>query len=482
MDESIKPGPGFTCRMPFIVSPNADKFDQGTRKLIRSHVMRGKKVKRTNNKLGVAGLASADSTHNHRTQTKIQDVISMYTLLQPGRFGTRLYFVDFPSEIEPSVLWDMGQVSALAIRIIFPLLTEIGFHPEGKAWLYPAGRDAVACHINAFAIESFIDRVLRRQPEDMVNPVATLHHLKGLKLLRERLAGNDDKEKISDATISVVLKLAAAAQFDGDVEISQQHMHGLRKMTDLRGGLGAFQGNPKLLVEIWRCDLGIALLANSDPVFYRQPAESLPEYPEQVVSSFKPSVYSQEDMKLVEDLDGDLAEVWLITRKFCLLVNLGTQTRMLIQPATIYGTMIAVMYRLLRMEFEAGTLSETLRLGLLAFTHHIFLQWQDISPPCHCFSDVYRDYLQSNTLYDTVSPRTSLWLLMIGAVSLFSVSDEPWLGDYLRKGFERCEIKSWKEAHEILKSSMWISLLDEKSGKHIYEVLTEKSGNVLGAY
>lgn len=136
--------------------------------------------------------------------------------------------------------------------LMFPLLIELGFQPEGKAWHYPIGQDAAAFHINAFAIQSFIDRVLRRQSEDMVNPVATLHYQKGLKLIRERLVGDDEEAKISDATIGVVLKLASAAQFGGHAEIAQQHMYGLWQMMNLRGGVRVYQDNPKLLVETWR--------------------------------------------------------------------------------------------------------------------------------------------------------------------------------------------------------------------------------------
>jgi triacylglycerol esterase/lipase EstA (alpha/beta hydrolase family) len=138
------------------------------------------------------------------------------------------------------------------MRITFPLLTGIGFHPTGQAWYFPTGNDAAAWHINAFAIQSFVDRILRSLPRHKVNPVATLHYLKGLRILRQRLEGNDDEAKVSDATISAVLKLASAAAFDGHIAISQQHMHGLRKMTDLRGGLKLFGHNTKLLVEIWR--------------------------------------------------------------------------------------------------------------------------------------------------------------------------------------------------------------------------------------
>lgn len=222
-----------------------------------------------------------------------------------------------------------------------------------------------------------------------------------------------------------------------------------------------------------RCDLGIALLANSDPVFYRQPVEPLPDYQEQVISSFSGRKYLQEDMHLIKDRDTGLAEVWHVMRKFCLLVNLGTQTEMLIQPETIYGTMTAVMYRLFRMSFAAGTLDETLRLGLLAFTNHIFLQWQEARHPYHPFSKTYRKYLQTHTLGSTTPSRTALWLLMVGAVSLFNLPKEPWLGDYIRRHIESCGAKTWKEVQDILKSSMWISLLDDKPGKQLYDSLTE---------
>lgn len=165
-------------------------------------------------------------------------------------------------------------------------------------------------------------------------------------------------------------------------------------------------------------------------------------------------------------------------RKFCLLVNLGTQTRMLMQSATIYGTMTAAMYRLLRTGFVAGTLDESSRLGLLAFTHHIFLQWQDKGLPCHHFSESYRNYLQIHALGDTIPPRISLWLLTIGAISLFGVSHELWLADYLRRQAKICGVKTWEDGQEILKSCMWISLLDDKSGKQIYDSLTKTSGYV----
>ena len=156
----------------------------------------------------------------------------------------------------------------------------------------------------------------------------------------------------------------------------------------------------------------------------------------------------------MQDLNMDLAEAWRVIRKFCLLAILGTQTQMTIEPAMIYGTMTAVMYRLVRMRFVVCSLDETIRLGLLAFTHHTFLQWKDICLPCHGFSRRYQKYLMAHQLEDVVPAGVTLWLLMTGAISIFSISTEPWLGDFLRRQVERCKVTSWKDMQQVLKACM----------------------------
>jgi hypothetical protein len=136
------------------------------------------------------------------------------------------------------------------MRIIFPLITAIGFQAHNNEWLSLVRLDAAALHISAFAAEVFIERFLRRQ-ENSTNLGAMLHFQKGLQLFRERLLGEDDETKLSDSTISVVLKLATAAHLTGDYQASKQHMEGLRKIVDLRGGLDVFKGK-HLLVEMLR--------------------------------------------------------------------------------------------------------------------------------------------------------------------------------------------------------------------------------------
>lgn len=95
----------------------------------------------------------------------------------------------------------------------------------------------------------------------------------------------------------------------------------------------------------------------------------MPKYHEKLLPAAGDKLHSQDNIELVRDLDTNLATAWQVMWRFCLLVNLGAQTQWFIYPEIIHETMTAVIYRLLYMGFTAGSIDETLRLGLLDFSH-----------------------------------------------------------------------------------------------------------------
>lgn len=194
-------------------------------------------------------------------------------------------------------------------------------------------------------------------------------------------------------------------------------------------------------------------------------------YPEKLLPGPADKSFIQDNIEFIRSMDNDLATAWQVMRKFCLLVNVGTQTKRLLRLEIICDTMAAVIYRLLDMSFAAGSISETVRHGLLAFSHHVFLQWQDIKLPYRHFPTAYRNCILHLKFVDGVSSRLMLWFLMVGANSVFNMSDEKWLREALREYVDRCQVKTWKEMQDILKSFMWIGFLDEQSGQHIYRLL-----------
>ncbi|KPM42814.1 hypothetical protein AK830_g3727 [Neonectria ditissima] len=464
------PACGSSPGMPFIVSSNVQKVDPATRKLIRSHVMRGKKQPRARPDKGQHITNRAVSgKRTEAARVKLEEVIEMYRPQIPSRVGSDTSCITVADGIEPSMFANIAKVSPVATRIMFPLLGAIGFQADNQSWLYLVMLDAAALHITAFAIEEFMDRVLRRQ-SNVANPAAMLHFNKGLTLLRERLLGGNDEAKVSDSTIGVVVKLASAAHFNGDYEAAKRHMEGLRKMVELRGGIEALQGK-QLFVEILRCDLGIALLNSSSPLFFHHPSEPVPPYSENMFSNFNDKMALQDDLKLIGNLSVDLVAAWRVMRRFCLVVNLGTQTQRLIRPEIVHETMTAVIYRLINMGVATGVFDETIRQGLLAFSHHVFLQWQDIKLPYHRFPATYKSCVLQLRAANGGSPQLMLWLLMTGAVSVFPLSEQGWFQQCLREYAELCEVRTWKKMQEVLKSFLWIALLDEEPGKRIYDSL-----------
>ena len=214
---------------------------------------------------------------------------------------------------------------------------------------------------------------------------------------------------------------------------------------------------------------------DSEPVFFRQPLEPVPEYPKELLSTtFGTTKFQNTNDERIKDLDRGLATCWQVMRRFCLLVNLAAQTQASIHAELIYGTMIAVMYRLLRMDFSPGSLDQCIRHGLVVFSYHIFLQWQDVRLPYTYFPNMYKDCVLDLKLTGRVSSRLMLWLLMIGASSLYKVEEEEWLRLVLREHVEKCQVRTWNEMQDILKSYMWIGLLDDRTGKEIFELIRER--------
>jgi hypothetical protein len=81
------------------------------------------------------------------------------------------------------------------------------------------------------------------------------HFLTTLKLLRERIANDDDDQaKLSDSTVAAIMGLVGHAHLTGDFKSARYHMEGLYKIVRLRGGVASFKKNAKLLVEILRYD------------------------------------------------------------------------------------------------------------------------------------------------------------------------------------------------------------------------------------
>lgn len=108
---------------------------------------------------------------------------------------------------------------------------------EDSGWVGSLMSDPVYLHSMLFSSEAWLDESLGRDRSLSTQ----MHLLKTLRLLQERISVPGDPLAISDQTIMTVVTLALAAQVFGDRAGVENHMQGLQRMVDLRGGFGALK-------------------------------------------------------------------------------------------------------------------------------------------------------------------------------------------------------------------------------------------------
>jgi hypothetical protein len=366
---------------------------------------------------------------------------------------------------------------------MFALEPCMHFDWRAEMWLLPLSMDPVFLHTMIFTSQYYFNSVLAGRK------FHSSHYLKALTALRERMEHDGDQDKLSFNTMASVMGLAGQAYMMGDVKTARNHLEGLYRIVELRGGIEIFQGNPKLLVEIlryvvWlitlprtlgsnfvRCDLGMALYSGSHPVFLEDfassqplpdltPLRSLQEFVEMDATIFS-SVKSYE-----------LSRMWMFMSEFCCLIDFAAESSTLLTVDIFLGCITSIMYRLIKMRCRQDTVDEAVRLGILALSSGLFLQWKNLGISYPYLASCYKDCL--TRLNSTRTPHNlMIWLLVAGAVSLWDISDEAWLAVSLQARVALVRVDRWDTMRTLLKSFMWVDLVHDKAGQRVFDfVLT----------
>lgn len=171
---------------------------------------------------------------------------------------------------------------------------------------------------------------------------------------------------------------------------------------------------------------------------------------------------------LADELDDELAKAWSIVKQFSARINLAYKTRRKLPKELLLDAMASIMYRLMHMSYRHSSLDECIRLGLLAYSSSIFLQWRGTTMSFHSFSTDYRACLTSSHFLDLLPHYLQLWILMTGAVSILKEEDYQWLKPQLLSITNSCGLHSWYQARDTLHSVMWIDLLHDHLGKRYF--------------
>ncbi|KAN0110647.1 hypothetical protein V8E51_007034 [Hyaloscypha variabilis] len=453
----MPPGNKSSSNPQFIVSTGPKKADPETRTLIRSHVMlgRNRRKKRQDSHGGTEMVNTLISSHDDMSWARR----CIFAL--PRKVGTDLSFTTFPDVIDPRAAAEALSYTVEMSKAKYVLESCLIFDELNSIWNDQLALDAPLLQSVIFMVQTYFDLAGGRN-----NTSSSQIHLKTLQLLRQKLSFGDEKAKLADPTVFVVVNLAIHAHISGEHKSAKHHLEGIRRIVELRGGLGEFT-QTKLLIELHRCDIGMSLHTGTNPVFSSDADHSrLPlPYPDEIS-------FPRERNKVfngMEDLDDEIVEVWDAMANFCSLINLAAEAGGRIRWALFLNTMTAVMYRLIHMSFDVGSVNDAIRLGLLGISSHVFLQWKVVRTTYAHLRTCYRNCLDSLEGLQSITSQLSSWLLMIGAVSVFERSDASWLGPLLSKHVTVCGIKSWDEIRDVLDSLIWIPLVQGKAGKDFFD-------------
>ncbi|PWY66748.1 hypothetical protein BO70DRAFT_374676 [Aspergillus heteromorphus CBS 117.55] len=202
--------------MPFIISTGTKKVDPHTRKLIRSHVTRGK-----NRGKARVEQPSQQAPHTHDTHAGITNEHEEQIKMHQARVG------------------------------FFPLARCVVFNKVDSHWMLRmlSSNDA---YVNAVIMTAQL--YFEKDDKGSASPYLN----RTIRLLRDKLS--DEQSHLSNATITAMSLLAMHAHMTGDMN-----------------GLKAFMSISRLPINLIRCDIGRALLVGDKPVFgeYRELGPSI---------------------------------------------------------------------------------------------------------------------------------------------------------------------------------------------------------------
>jgi hypothetical protein len=157
---------------------------------------------------------------------------------------------------------------------------------------------------------------------------------------------------------------------------------------------------------------------------------------------------------------------------FSCLSNLAYQTTRKISPEMYNEIMISVLYRLTQLSFESDPIQDAIRIGLLAVSSTIFMQRHFMDHPYDHLLNLYHNALFTlleSTNVDFPLP-IILWLTMLAhVVARKEPSPEDWLSAGLDKSILRAGIDTWPQAHEMLRSIVWVDFTHDRLGKQAFE-------------
>ncbi|KAK2000974.1 hypothetical protein LX36DRAFT_708918 [Colletotrichum falcatum] len=274
----------------------------------------------------------------------------------------------------------------------------------------------------------------------------------------------------SDQTIALVCMLVCQESIRGDLEKYKTHLLGLARMVELRGGIHALKEKDDVIHKTCRADIQYALHAGTPPLYSY---DSVPQRVAQRVSQYEacsqrplPAAFSAAELSTRQAVRG-LDDISI------LLAGCGPEWKLTAHEYS--ATILSVGYRMLRVRGHGSrgldATQDACVLGALCFYSSLLLQlgrrrhlvYAELSRRLKASLDGLLDGCRRPRSRSTV-----VWLLVMGAVSVFEEKDDVWLLPALARVSGLAGLGNWGEVCRVLEEYPWIASIHNGPGERVW--------------
>ncbi|OBT73385.1 hypothetical protein VF21_07679 [Pseudogymnoascus sp. 05NY08] len=459
----------------FVDGANIDNI---TRKSIRSHVMKGKNARRTvHRKSRLTPTTSWLPPPGHKAATqrtsqglrKVEEDPTEISMRVSRNLGSVFLTFRFPIELTPHSIKVVNQFFNHIIEKLYP--SHFGISPdEAKIqWLGVLLTDEGASHCSMALMEACNGFFLGG---DLTSSEALYHVSQTFILIRKRL---ESEEALSDTTIGIILMLILQEQVRKEDRAAEIHYEGLKKMVELRGGLGQLERNPPLLLKICKVDITYALQSGQPMLFFRDCFS-------EVQSTLKSKGFARNRISDItpiqcEKLDPYLRDILLDALDIAAVLNDSTRDGHLglitIQEILVSICSRLIHFRPLKSDMPLSLVEAAYHIGLVIYTMSLFLQHDRRRIMDYDLVTVrLKEVLDSSQELDD---DLAIWLMCLGGIWL---ADDPcrlWLAPMIKQFTNRTGIDSWPEVHDRVSKFPWINAVHEDQGRLAWTLALEGS-------
>ncbi|KAH7149049.1 hypothetical protein B0J13DRAFT_295836 [Dactylonectria estremocensis] len=496
--------PTSSTKFEFVASDPAGKPDPGSRRFIRSHVMRGKNTKQCRTEpQSLAGSRTKKSVLRVR-----RDGQGGQTEFTDATDPTQAHCFDFSQEAcvqapclsgclraptDLKLFSFAAPLDGLSLYLIFRFLTTVKDRMYPIEWCFQQDHTKVCWFRWLLEDHTYLQSVLFMASafQDLIDAGVTANdygsrgfsrrtqsHLgHTIRLLQEKI--QDRERQIEDTTMSAVSTLAMVADAAGDSAGFEAHVRGLKDMVRMRGGLVGLEHNRQLQMKLCRIDLGWSIKNGSKPDLYDGQVSWEPFLEKALSTNIRPSVRACPSgvERTIELWDYRLKNVFTDLQGFSAMANVFIPSHQKLKPELFQEIMLSIQYRLLLLEYpvDVRPLEESIRIGLISFESTLVLHTPKLG--VKLTSDFF--YHQLRRGIENIRAESQeiadlkLWLLLVGSIIVFK-GDETWLLDSIN---ELVGDQPWADVRSRAKRVMWIDVIHDGPGQHAFD--TAKRGPVV---